>query len=496
MKKLILTLAVLVCAGQLFAQNQPSQLSDQQKAMMKAFHLVTPEDIHTFSYELLKDEYRGRRSGDVGYDKAAAYVIDHFKKWGLKPMGDNGTYENTFPQPYNDVQGVGHLKAYFKTGKDTIVKEYQARKDYFPTALSGNGEVSGEVVYVGYGVTAPELNYNDYKGVDVRGKIVLCEGGYPYQGKNLDTLKMWSKYQRAGAKIAAAAEAGAAGVLFISKYANPFPRRAQDDIVVAFVSRDAANELMAGTGRSLDQWRDRFKAFKAKPVFTGRTVSLAAETEFHPNTTTANIVGVIEGSDPVLKNEYIVLGAHLDHLGMLPEMYPGALDNVSGSVIMMSAAKALATSGVKMKRSVIVVLFAAEELGVLGAHHYLASLPYPKEKIACMVNVDMLGKGNGLMVNTANEWKDLVPYFQDGSENWARRPFSTIMKDWSYATTLFTDGNAFQNEKIPTIELRATGGPWPQAYHVPADTIDQLDPVIMADAARAMCIAVINIANR
>ena len=76
-----------------------------------------------------------------------------------------------------------------------------------------------------------------------------------------------------------------------------------------------------------------------------------------------------------------------------------------------------------------------------------------------MVNVDMLGKGNGLMVNTANEWKDLVPYFQDGSENWARRPFSTIMKDWSYATTLFTDGNAFQNEKIPTIELRATGGP-------------------------------------
>ena len=155
MKKLILTLAVLVCAGQLFAQNQPSQLSDQQKAMMKAFHLVTPEDIHTFSYELLKDEYRGRRSGDVGYDKAAAYVIDHFKKWGLKPMGDNGTYENTFPQPYNDVQGVGHLKAYFKIGKDTIVKEYQARKDYFPTALSGNGEVSGEVVYVGYGATAP-----------------------------------------------------------------------------------------------------------------------------------------------------------------------------------------------------------------------------------------------------------------------------------------------------------------------------------------------------
>lgn len=496
MKKLILILMVAVFAGRISAADQPSQLTDQQKAMMTAFHAATPEDIHTWAHELLKDEYRGRRSGDVGYDKAVAYVIDHFKKWGLKPMGDNGTYENTFAQPYNDVQSVGHLKAFYLLGKDTVVKDYLPRKDYFPTALSGNGDVTGELVYAGYGVTAPELKYDDYKGVDVRGKIVLCEGGYPYQGKNLDTLKMWSEHQRAGAKIAAAAKAGAAGVLFVSKYANPFPRRAEDDVVVAFISEATAKELMAGTGRTLGQWRDRFKAFKGKPVFTGRTVSVAADTKFYPDNTTANVVGVIEGTDPVLKNEYIILGAHLDHLGMLPEMYPGALDNVSGSVIMMAAAKALATSGVQMKRSVIVVLFAAEELGVLGAGHYLKSMPFPKDKITCMVNIDMLGKGNGLMVNTATEWKDLVPYFRDGSENWARRPFSTVMNDWSYATRMFTDGNAFQNEKIPTIEMRATGGPWPQAYHVPEDTIDQLDPVIMADAARALCIAVINIANK
>ena len=93
MKKLILILMVAVFAGRISAADQPSQLTDQQKAMMTAFHAATPEDIHTWAHELLKDEYRGRRSGDVGYDKAVTYVIDHVKKWGLKPMGDNGTYE-------------------------------------------------------------------------------------------------------------------------------------------------------------------------------------------------------------------------------------------------------------------------------------------------------------------------------------------------------------------------------------------------------------------
>lgn len=125
-----------------------------------------------------------------------------------------------------------------------------------------------------------------------------------------------------GPKTAAAAEAGAAGVLFVSKYANPFPRRAEDDVVVAFISEATAKELMAGTGRTLGQWRDRFKAFKGKPVFTGRTVSVAADTKFYPDNTTANVVGVIEGTDPVLKNEYIILGAHLDHLGMLRRCIP------------------------------------------------------------------------------------------------------------------------------------------------------------------------------
>ena len=162
----------------------------------------------------------------------------------------------------------------------------------------------------------------------------------------------------------------------------------------------------------------------------------------------------------------------------------------------MAAAKALALSKVDLKRSVVIVLFASEELGILGAEHFLKTLPFPKEKVTCMINTDMLATGTGFMVHSSNEWADLVPYFRSASEEWARRPFKANLTPWEYKTRLFTDGNLFQNFQIPTFELKSTGGKWPAPYHVPEDTMDQLDPVIMADAARTMAIAVIQIANK
>lgn len=488
--------ALLICAAFTRVQAQgPDTLTTQQLKMMEAFHIVSATDIDQWARTLVSDEYRGRRSGDVGYDMAVDFVIDHFKAWGIQPKGDNGTYENTFAQPYNDILGAGYVKAYYKVGKDTVAKNYVYRKEFVPNALSDAGEATGELVYVGYGIHAPELGYNDYKGADLRGKIVLCEGGFPYKGKNIDSLKMWNKYLRAQPKIAAAKAAGAKGMLFVSKYANPAPMQTPG-MIVANVSKDVAKELMAGTGRSFEQWHKTFDEFKGKAVPTGHTVSLGSESKFYGDRTTANIVGVIEGSDPVLKNEYIVLGAHIDHLGMLPEIYAGAQDNVSGSVITMAAAKALALSKVEMKRSVVIVLFASEELGVLGSEHFIKTMPFPKEKVVCMINTDMLATGTGFMVHSSNEWSDLVPYFRTACEDWARRPFKANLTPWAYKAQLFTDGNMFQNFQIPTFELKSTGGKWPAPYHVPEDTMDELDPVIMADAARTMAITVINMANK
>ncbi len=497
MKRIIFAgLALILCAGALHAQapQKTDTLTAQQLKMMDAYHRISPVEIEAWATELTSDAYRGRRSGDVGYDMAADFVINYFKQWGVAPKGDNGTYENTFSQPFNDVLGNGHLKASFAQGKDLVTKNYVPRKEYFPTALSDNGEVSGEVVYVGYGITAPELGYNDYKGCDMTGKIALIESGIPYKGKNEDTLKLWNLYLRAPAKIAAAAAAGAKGVLLLSPYSSPSPRQAAG-VVVSCVGKEVAADLFSGTGRTPEQWKALADQFKLKPVYTKHTVSIASETEYHPNTTTANIVGVIEGSDPVLKNEYIILGAHIDHIGMLPEIHPGAQDNASGSVIVMAAAKAIALSKADLKRSVIVVLFAAEELGVFGAAHFIETMPFPAEKIFCMVNLDMLATGTGFMVHTATEWEPLVAPFREASECWTHRPFKSSLRPWQYQARLFTDGNKFQNIPVPAFELKSMGGKWPAPYHVPEDTMVELDPVIMADAARMLAIATIKLSN-
>lgn len=490
-----LALALLLGATHVQAQTKATDtLSTQQLRMMEAYHLISPQEIEAWAVELTSDAYRGRRSGDVGYDMAADFVMRHFREWGVQPKGDNGTYENTFAQPFNDVLGNGYLKAYFPQGKDLVVKDYAARKDYFPSAISDSGSVKGEVVYVGYGITAPELKHDDYKGYNMAGKIALIESGLPYKGKSEDSLKMWNKYLRAPAKIRAAANAGAAGVLLISPYSSPSPREVAG-MVVTCINKQTAADLLSGTGRTPEEWRKLCDQFKNKPVPTRHEVDMAVQTRYSGNTTTANIVGVIEGTDPVLKDEYIILGAHLDHIGMLPEIHPGAQDNASGSVITMAAAKAIAQSKVELKRSIIVVLIAAEELGVFGADHYLKTLPYPKEKILCMVNTDMLATGTGFMVHSATEWEPLVACFREASENWTHRPFKASLTPWEYKARLFTDGNRFQNEGIPTFELKSTGGKWPAPYHVPEDTMVELDPVIMADAARVMAIAAIRLAN-
>ena len=492
MKKIFLALVVCLAGLQAFSQ---SVLSEHQLKMMQAFHIVSPADIDEWAREFLKDEYRGRRGGDIGFDKAAGYVKNLFEEWGIQPKGDNGTFFNTFPQPYNDVRETGQLKAKLIIGNDTIVRNYFPRKEFFASALSDSGEVTGELVYVGYGITAPELNHDDFKGIDMSGKIVMVDGGYPYKGKNIDTLKMWSKYQRVQPKIAAAAAAGAKGLLFISPYSSPAPRQTGGLIVVS-VHETAAKEMLAGTGRTLPQWRELFNRFETGAVLTGHIVTVSANTRFYPENTTANIVGMIEGSDPVLKNEYIIASAHLDHLGMLPEMYPGALDNASGSVIVMAAAKAIALSKVNTKRSILFVLFSSEELGILGASYFLKTMPFPKEKINCLVNLDMLGTGTGFSINGAKEWEHFEPFFRDASEQWTHRPFTANLSPWKFITRFYTDGNAFYNMEIPTFELRITGGVRPVFYHVPEDVITQLDPVIMADASRLLAIAMINIANR
>lgn len=473
-----------------------SNYTEEEMSIIKALRQVKDSDIDAWCKKMVSEEFRGRRTGDIGFDRAAQWAADHFKEWGLKPFGDNGTYMNVFDQPYNEVLERGALKGYFVQGKDTIVKNYEYLVDFFPSALSGNGEVKAEVVYVGYGITAPELNYDSYKGADVKGKIVLCELAVPYTGSNNDILEMWAKHLPTAEKIKNAVAHGAAGLLYINPGSSPAPA-VDEKFLACYVSENVAKDFLAGTKYSLEKLRGLNAQNKGVVVFTGKEASLSAVTKYYADRKGANIVGILEGTDPQLKNEYIIVGGHIDHLGLMPGLFPGALDNASGSAIVMGVAKSLAQSGVKLKRSVVFILFGAEELGLLGAKHYVETKPMSTDQIVCLINLDMLGKGDAIRASMSDLAPNLPEHFVNSISKWVHMPVTATVTPWKYSVRPRTDGAAFANARIPAVEFRLTStGPREAIYyHHPNDTMAQLDVTDMNNAVKALTVAVIDIAQ-
>ncbi|MCP2521129.1 hypothetical protein NLD30_11890, partial [SCandidatus Aminicenantes bacterium Aminicenantia_JdfR_composite] len=149
----------------------------QEKILVQTSHSISSHTLFQYVVELTSPKYGGRLSGTEEYKKVAEWVAKCFREWGLKPGGDNGSYLQSFPNPYTLVFKGCQAYLHIPYKNSVIKKFYQYEKDFIPGSTSDSGEVTAEVVYVGYGITAPELNYDDYKNVDVKGKIVLMERG-------------------------------------------------------------------------------------------------------------------------------------------------------------------------------------------------------------------------------------------------------------------------------------------------------------------------------
>ena len=191
---------------------------DQEKAILTTFHSISSYDLLNDAAELSSAKYGGRLSGSPGYLSVAKWVAGQLEKAGVKPGLTDGTFLQYFPNAYSDMLNAGSVT--LLAGKNNPKKEYKFPDDYFPGSNSASGTVSGGVVYVGYGISAPELDYDDYKNIDVKGKILLMETGVPYNG-NDSTLKKWEPYSYHRYKFQRAKELGAAGLLYVSKIANP-----------------------------------------------------------------------------------------------------------------------------------------------------------------------------------------------------------------------------------------------------------------------------------
>ncbi|WP_073002571.1 M28 family peptidase [Mariniphaga anaerophila] len=462
---------------------------EQDKALLNGFHSISSHEILGFVEELSSEKYKGRLSGSPEYLEAAKWCADKFSEWGILPA-NKGSYFQRFPNAFTEVYSTGSLSYSF----DSKETQYSFPDDYFPGSNSASGTVTGELVYVGFGITALELGYDSYENVDVKGKIVILESGVPYT-KN-DTVQVkWTPYAYHRYKLENALAHGAAGLLYAGKTANPNTIHLEN-FIYAHIDKKVVQQLFSDSGKNYDEVKKKLGTMEpfSFALNTGQQVTISAETKHFPMAESCNVVGVIEGSDPVLKDEVIIVGGHLDGQGYLGETFPGALDNGSGVADILGAAKALAQSDVKPKRSVLFILFGGEECGLYGSKYYVSNLLFPVDKTLMMINLDMVGNGTGFFVSNGKTFPGLFRHFEQVNKNYLHREMKASEQRKNYGRPR-SDASIFENAGIATFSLWTSNSVHPVYYHHPLDKTDVLTPEIMEDAAKLIYLGVLGVAN-
>ncbi len=481
----ILFLTFLLLTSNLLAQDE--------EVILKYFHSISSEEVFGYAETLAEPQFDGRLAGSPGYTKAAEYVAEHLKEWNIQP-GFNGSYFKHYPLDFTTVNSVGSFTAQLIDSKgNTIAKSYSFPEHYYPGSNSGNGEVSGELIYVGYGITALEHQYDDYKGIDVKNKIVMLESGHP-KPENAKDWDDWAAYAGSSEKINNAIQHGAKGVLFISKIASPGITY-NKDIIYCHIDDKVAEEFFFARNLSLEKVRKTLKE-KNKPqsMELKHKVTLSANTEYHPDGSYANIIGIIPGSDPLLKDELIMVGAHLDGQGNLGELFPGALDNASGVADIMAAARALSNLPAP-KRTIAFFFIGAEEKGLLGALEYAKDPLFNKDKTICYINLDMVGNGNGLYFGGGQSFPGIYKHFEAANEQYIHRTMQTNYLNRSYKGRPRTDGMALSQHGFRALSVHCTDRVKKLYYHHPADTPETLVPEIMEDVSKWLYLGLYSLAN-
>ena len=360
---------------------------------MSAQEQFRGERAYSYIETLCKPEFAGRKTGLPGARKAAEWIGQEFKQWGLKPAGDRGSFIQEYALLV--TQEVSTAKYVLENGNFGPVT-YQEGNDFTVYFNSGSGKISSEVVFAGDGISEPEKGRDDYAGIDVKGKIVLIYRGVPEDGKD------WSKENERDYKMNVATRHGAAALLILEQ--REFAIRGgtiheegyNAQMPAVAVSRKMVRDIFQGLYRNLgDVIRDLAKG--PQSFATGRRVSLSVDVQRIEPGRGENVVGLLPGTDPKLKDEFIVIGGHMDHNGMSPDghYYVGADDDASGTSVVMELARAFASRKSGLKRSVLFIGFGGEEQGLRGSKYFAAHPTVPQEKICAMFNFDMEGCGDG-----------------------------------------------------------------------------------------------------
>jgi Zn-dependent M28 family amino/carboxypeptidase len=357
---------------------------------------------------LADDNMEGRETGSAGLRRAQAYIVDQLKQAGVQPAGTDGFYQPVKFQSRQIIEKDSSL-ALVRDGK---VQPLVLGEDaIFSTRIDLAPEVEAPLVFVGYGLSIPEKNYDDLAGLDLKGKVVVILSGSPADIPGA----LSAHYQSAAERWKVLRKAGAIGAINIPNpatmeipwsrisanrtapsmaLADPAFNDAEGAKLSAVINPASASAFFEGSGHTFDELAAIAKERKQLPRFP-LTVSIIAKAKLEKKyIESANLVARIPGSDPELKNEYVVLSAHIDHLGIgAPingdSIYNGAMDNASGSALLLDVAASLKKSPEKLKRSILFLFVTGEEKGLLGSKYFAANPTVDPKSMIANINVDM-----------------------------------------------------------------------------------------------------------
>lgn len=375
--------------------------------------LINAQRLQAHVDFLAGPKMRGRGTGTKELERAARYIADQFHKAGLEP-GTGKSYFQSFPVTVGAELGKqNHAEAVRGAERDVL----RAAQDYLPLSFSDSGEASVPVVFAGYGISSQEHNYDDYAGLDAQGKAVIVLRHEPQEDdeKSVFAGKQLTTHAEVVNKAINARMHGARVMILVN---DPLPHPGEEDLLTKFgalagpdnaglllihARRDVVERWLAPTGKTLAQLQKAIDERLQPQPFTLPNVTLQLKVDVRRITAkTENVVGILRGRDPKLAGEAIVIGAHYDHLGLgshsslapsqVGQVHPGADDNASGTAAVLELASALAANREKLRRSIVFVAFAAEELGLLGSSYYTKNPVWPLERTAAMINLDMVGR--------------------------------------------------------------------------------------------------------
>lgn len=387
-----------------------------------ALNTITAERVLEHVKVLASDEYEGRAPATRGEELSINYIADQFKKVGLAPGNTDGTYFQKVPLVGITANSDARLE--IKAGDKNMDLKYGDDFVAWTKRVTETTSVDADMVFVGYGVVAPEYNWDDYKDVDVRGKVIVMLINDPAIPDPKDSSKLDPKmfggramtyYGRWTYKFEIAAAKGAAGALIIhetepasygwdvvkgSWTVEQFDLVAKDKnmsrvAVEGWLSNEQSRAMLQATGKSLEDLKRAALSRDFKPVPLGAHARVTLKNKIRTSDS-HNVAGKLEGSDPRLKNEYVVYMGHWDHLGVgTPnasgdKIYNGALDNASGVAGLIEIARAYKALPRPPRRSILFLAVTAEEKGLIGSQHYAENPIYPLAKTVAAINMDVL----------------------------------------------------------------------------------------------------------